>query len=1455
MIRNSFKKALCLFCTVAIIASTLVVMSVSAMAATISSDKNVFTSLETKETETYTFQTESGDDISGAASAGNGKAIPGVASALNCLAGSTNKLYLRVSNRNTAANATLAMKWASPTTQKSGVMLGKTGSNIGSGTDQAYVLEDNTTYEISYDYINWNGTGLSLNLLGVSHASNIVLQDLEDEHTYTVLNSTSIDATAASKVWTTYTCKFTTGTLGNDKYLSFAVFREATTSLEFWLDNVKVSKVAKIDSKDVITFNDNGKTYYAYPDALTALPDGDNGALGSEFIGWVDADGNAVTEVPEAGTVLNAKYPFVTELPEKTDSLYLALTNTSEQNNIAHIDAKGILGVVSSSNSSHRIYSRNLTIADGSSAIIIKFANNWTSSRTVTFGKANVAADGADNAFVVEPNTKYTVSYNIKHESGAGVSFDIIAGAATNATSGYVFDSYAPETAANVWTVHTCSFTTPDAATLGANKYLQFAITVPEGEAISNVAYLYGVTITKVSAGDPADYITFVDGDETYYAEAGTISALPKGQLGDDENEFLGWYDGNGKRVTEVPAENGTVLTSRYGPVDPGLVAVSIREVKGTGADYQSAGIRFRGRLANDIVESASEIGFILVPKGTSVDSNIAIKAVNKSADEHIIYDLTYDGYTDYQVILTGLTREGSTTSLCGLQIEAYFYYVIDGVRYFEGEPCAKSYNDVVAMMEADLPVVNNNITEISTAPTGAVVTDKLTSSNLTLTPPEYNTVLGSASYVDATDNATLMTVTDTSKVEYEAYLKSLEDKGYTAVVGNSRILSSSPSFSAIYSDGTNLINIAYIDAYKEVKVTVEPIGYTTVDDVNDYLSVFHTASSAKPENAVCDPLLLTIGTSGSELNSDADFYHGLGYIYRLCDGTFVIIDGGNDSDVYDHAGKIYSMLKYYAPDPENIVISAWIMTHAHGDHMYVFKSFAPKYLADESYNVTLNSIIANLPNEAWIASSGMPETNLAPFRTLFAECKARGTKVYKAHIGQVYNFAGFTAEMLYSLEQTAPAVENKNMSNTSSLIFRVVTENKSFMFTADATSTSITFVNDAFGAKMKSDFVQTPHHGTCSNFSGDAALAELTEFYNSVNADYVLWSAAAAGMNYYLTESNPNSVYGNSVPYENNIALGHNIKSIKLNAETIEIDVVDYYEIGYLKTEPIAISTEEEFKAIGENLSGYYYLTKDITITETVTTPYWGSAFKGYLDGKGFTVTFANAIDHACASPQSGILCTTVQGVIRNISFGSESAPIVINYSATSSGAMGLFGSTRSNVTFDTVKVYSDITYTVDGGIGNYVGGFLGRVYCSTSNTASVVVFKNCEFNGTYTESGNTNGNLKAFGGLVGGQTDLNVLTVENCAVNATVNAKCSTANSGVGGFVGRLQKTYITNINNTTVSGTINGRSYAGGIIGTVQPSTGKVVISGCTVDATVSGGTAGEICGNAGTITTIK
>lgn len=1440
-----FRKVISLLCVLAIAVSALLTAAVGSVATQIDEATGILSSLTVEDKQVYTFEVAT--YVAGAIAKANGKGIPGVVSGLN-----SSKIYNRDAN-----NGTYAMKWASETNLEPGIMFGATGETVGNGATGGYVLESNKTYKVSYEYRNVNGTNLSLNLVGVP--------DTVSSSGYLCDSNTVATATGA---WTTYETTFTTETVGTNKYLAFIVSRETTDAVEFWLDNVTITVITTLDDANYITFNDNGKVYYGDPTLLTELPVGNNGGLGTDFICWVDQDGNEVTEIPAAGTILNAKYPIITTLPntveitERTFELYGDVTSYTS-GYLSNGNGKASSGVASTilpsgtSSSSAKIYWRASTRGTNSTGAI-KWASSAAAVSGVIFGKTGAAGNGLDAAYELDSNTTYKVSYDYYNHSGANITLNLIGTTAYTDAVGTTYHTTSEATATKSWTTVTTEFKT---GTIATAQYL--GLVVSRETTTSFEFWIDNVVIEKVSAANPADYITFVDGEDVFYSSVGALTKLPVGQNGGDE-DFLGWFDLDGNRVTEVPAEAGDVLTAKYGTIKTGIFASSIREESGSGDTYKSAAIRFRARIEKSIVDNATEAGFIIVPTGYAVDSNLALTAVFKNSEKNIIYEDTYPEYYDYQVLLFGLTKEGQEKSLCGLQLDVYLYYEVDGVTNYYGETYADSYNEVVARLEADLPVVNNLLSQITSAGTGEAQTDKVTGETLTLTPPAFTTAVGSASYADGADNTTLMTISNTSRGEYENYLTKLEEMGYTAIVGNSRVLSSSQNYSAIYSDGTNIINTAFIDFEKAVKVTIEPVGYDNLDDINEYFKVFHSASATKPETYVCDPLFLTIGTTGSENNGNDNYTKDMGYMYRLCDGRFVIIDGGSAGTAYQIADKIYSMLKYYAPDEENIKIAAWVMTHAHGDHMAVFKTFAPKYLEDTSYNVTLESIVVNLHNENWIANGGMTETSMSVYRELFAQCKERGTKVYKAHVGQVYNYPGFTNEILYTYEQTAPKIANKSMSNSTSIIFQIKVEGKSFLYDADATSTSINYVNAVYGKKMKSDFVQIPHHGTVDNFKSTsnaelqaANFAELEKFYTEyTKPTYTLWPTSEAGFGYYINlalSSNPNVVVKGMMSYDNMIVLGHNIKEMKLNAETIDYKILEYYEIGFLMQEPVAVGTEEEFKAIGQNPYGYYYLTNDITITETVTGPYWGSAFYGYLDGKGYTVNFANAVTAVGDAAQSGVLCDAVAGVIRNVNFGTEQSPIQINYSSTAAGAIGFFGSTKENITFDTVKVYANIAHTPNGSYGTYVGGFLGRIFRS-GQTAAVVMFKNCEFIGSYTETA-TAGNLKAFGGFVGGMTGQGRFHVENCSVNATITGKNTHSSSGVGGIIGKITDVFVIDISGTTINGAVTAGTYVGGLVGNVSATDGIIKLNNNTISATITGTKNSNYCGQPGTITTIN
>jgi len=68
-------------------------------------------------------------------------------------------------------------------------------------------------------------------------------------------------------------------------------------------------------------------------------------------------------------------------------------------------------------------------------------------------------------------------------------------------------------------------------------------------------------------------------------------------------------------------------------------------------------------------------------------------------------------------------------------------------------------------------------------------------------------------------------------------------------------------------------------------------------------------------------------------------------YVFRLTDGTFMIIDGGYMTDA--DAESLYKFLKENTPDGQQTVISAWFFTHLHYDHYGTVINFSKLY-ADE---------------------------------------------------------------------------------------------------------------------------------------------------------------------------------------------------------------------------------------------------------------------------------------------------------------------------------------------------------------------------------------------------------------------------------------------------------------------------------------------------------------------------
>ena len=319
---------------------------------------------------------------------------------------------------------------------------------------------------------------------------------------------------------------------------------------------------------------------------------------------------------------------------------------------------------------------------------------------------------------------------------------------------------------------------------------------------------------------------------------------------------------------------------------------------------------------------------------------------------------------------------------------------------------------------------------------------------------PAYTAASSSAktTYTDTYNDCILMTVTNTTKAEYTAYLNLLESEGFTSVLRGHKILGMSENantanesrmanISSIYTKGNDyLVNTLWVPSTKEVKVTIEPLNGLD-------LSVFDSTNANT--SGTVKPLLIQVGLDGySTVTSEQyvagetdtrTYTSGMCYIYRLSDGSFVVFDGGGgtstgtDKDSINHAARIYETMKKYnqtangGKGSETLVIAAWYITHPHTDHMGAFMAFTAKYFDNSAYKVALQRVICYLPNVETQTqvfanvTQSLSADKVSDYNDRLQTLDARGVHIYKAHVGQKYYFANMTIEILYTYDLLSP--------------------------------------------------------------------------------------------------------------------------------------------------------------------------------------------------------------------------------------------------------------------------------------------------------------------------------------------------------------------------------------------------------------------------------------------------
>ena len=423
--------------------------------------------------------------------------------------------------------------------------------------------------------------------------------------------------------------------------------------------------------------------------------------------------------------------------------------------------------------------------------------------------------------------------------------------------------------------------------------------------------------------------------------------------------------------------------------------------------------------------------------------------------------------------ILVGLTnREESLEVLGDLKYGEYAIRVVD-------EKIVIAAWDDVSLAEA-CRVFVDQIQQLGgagqlTVPHDYAVQD--TGFTQLLPLPHYGEEDEDVQFIDLADECYLLYADDTDEAEFKAYFDVLAEAGYTQFATRQM----GDNLYATYVNDEKVINASYIASKKDARIAIEDAYDLTLFTEQEY-------------EKICEPSVTLVGLEsyGGDEGAGVGNQLGLCMIFRMADGRFVIVDGGN----YNNATipLIQNNLKKLAVDPENIVVAAWIITHAHGDHAGAFCKYS-----QTSYKntITVQNFVHHLCTAEQYENCDDPG-RADQTRELMRTYK--NANIIKAHTGQVMKIGGTEIEMLFTSADMEPYVLDYH--NTSSLVFRVTAENNSVMVLGDASPDTSSHLVKVYKQYLKSDMVQIAHHG----FQGGTV-----SLYKAIDARVALWPTGVA--------------------------------------------------------------------------------------------------------------------------------------------------------------------------------------------------------------------------------------------------------------------------------------------------------------------------------------------------------
>ena len=453
---------------------------------------------------------------------------------------------------------------------------------------------------------------------------------------------------------------------------------------------------------------------------------------------------------------------------------------------------------------------------------------------------------------------------------------------------------------------------------------------------------------------------------------------------------------------------------------------------------------------------------------------------------------------------------------------------------------CVFAGCDTGVVVEPDNSDITESETNKSTTPKATSPTIKYDEEapEIAAEIPKYNGKEFDFSNINVGQKSQMHVIKVTTADEYKAYLTELEKAGYSFYTDNTI----GDNLYATYENDTHIVNVMFISAYEQVRVIVDEKSVFSLPGLEEE-NIYESTS---------DPSLTL-------LSDQAVRWPGrMGYVYKLADGSFFIIDGGY-TKIGDHGNSsseyLMAVLDKYADDPNNIRISGWFITHVHEDHFGAFLDMSrDKELLKR---ITIEKFIYNSPSEKDLSEQSSNGSGLVSWGRLLEKAIAawKPEAVIKAHPGQEFYIKNLKMTVYHSHElllysrMTLNSANNLrrdiSVHNNTSVVTKVDFMGKTTLYMADSSAISNQYVlSPVYNKSLECDILQVAHHGY-----GDTAAGSV---YQHISPQMVFWPVCKG---HYDGKNNDGSIYyENGKEYSGVINVGFNIQY--LNGE----DVVHYY-------------------------------------------------------------------------------------------------------------------------------------------------------------------------------------------------------------------------------------------------------------------------------------------------------